>query len=250
MSSKRAVADAGAPSEDETRATADVPEMAAETEEPAGTSEVTGTGGGVDAGKSLGTEETGKEPETGQAAEVEKPNAEEPAPESVDRAGGSGLRRFLRAGLLVPALVIALLAGSTAYLGWGLRTSNAVAEARSSASEAGRQYALDLTTYDYRNLEGNFAAVTQNSTEKFGEQYKEVSESLTALIQQYQATSEGTVIRQGVAEADEGRVVLTLFVDQSVSNTNTPQPRVDRNRMQMTLLREGDRWLLDDLRLL
>lgn len=41
-----------------------------------------------------------------------------------------------------------------------------------------------------------------------------------------------------------------LFVDQVVTNTNNAEPRADRNRMQMTLMRPDDRWLIDEVQLM
>lgn len=259
MSNKRAVAEQGfteEPSSVETEAAAEIPSSPEDVRgEGSASSTETGSdglGASPDAGSEKGAEESaasGKSAERPEATRQENPQAD-PSP---GKSGGSktGLgERARRPGVLVPALLIVLLLVSTTYLGVQLHSANALTDARSSASDAGKQYALDLTTYDFRDLNGNFNAVTQNSTEKFGKQYKQVSDSLSSLIQQYQATSKGTLVKQGVVEADEDRVVLAMFVDQAITNTNSPQPRVDRNRMQMTLVRTGDRWLLDDLQLL
>ena len=36
--------------------------------------------------------------------------------------------------------------------------------------------------------------------------------------------------------------MVLLFVDQSVSNTKLPDPRIDRSRMKMTLEKVDGRW--------
>ena len=156
--------------------------------------------------------------------------------------------------MLVSSLLVLLLVASTAYLGFRVVGRNRAETARAEQVAAGQQYALALTSYDFKSLEGNFRAVTENSTDRFGRQYKEVSDSLTKLIEQYQATSKGNVVEAGVVSSDDEKAVLSLFVDQSVTNTNSPQPRVDRNRMKMTLVHASDgngddRWLLDDVQL-
>lgn len=163
-------------------------------------------------------------------------------------------RRLKRPAVLVSSLLVLVLAASTAYLGSRVAEQNGADSDRAEQVAAGEKYALALTSYDFKNLQGNFAAVTENSTDRFGKQYKQVSDSLTKLIQQYRATSKGNVVEAGVVSSDDQKAVLSLFVDQSVTNTNSPQPRVDRNRMKMTLVHSvdregGDRWLLDDVQL-
>lgn len=154
-----------------------------------------------------------------------------------------------RPPILATTLVVLLLAAGLGYTGTQLWQRNAQDSARESAIASAREYALALTTYDHRDLEGNFRTVTDNSAPSFARQYKQVSDGLTQLIQQYQATSRGNVLNQGVVQAGKDRAVLVLFVDQSITNTNNPQPRVDRTRMQMTLTRPADRWLIEDVRL-
>lgn len=169
-------------------------------------------------------------------------------------AGMSKLAALRRPRVAVSVLVVVALLATTGFLGLRLHRETTARENRDEALSAGRSYALALTSYDFHDLNGNSAAVARNSSPRFAQQYKQVSDSLTKLIQQYQATSKGTVVDRGIAHvdgsgADANRAVLTLFVDQAITNTNNPQPRVDRNRMRMTLVRSGDRWLLDDVQL-
>ncbi|MER7083222.1 Mce-associated membrane protein [Saccharopolyspora kobensis] len=165
-----------------------------------------------------------------------------------DTSGGP--RRIRRPKVL---LAIALLVAVLAVLGtFGiqLHQARAVEDARRTALEAARTYAADLSTYDFTSLNRNFAAITANSHGQFAEQYREISASLTELIRQNRAVSKGSVLSAGIAEADLQRAVVTLFVDQEITNVNNPQPRIDRNRMQMTLLRVEERWLIEDIKLL
>ena len=202
--------------------------------------------------------ETGSE--TGSTGQPES-GSETSAVHSGSGGSGSGRpervlgawRQFKRPTVLVSSLLVLLLAASTAYLGFRVVGQNRAEDDRAEQVAAGEKYALALTSYDFKNLQGNFGAVTENSTDRFGKQYKQVSDSLTQLIKQYQATSKGNVVEAGVVSSDDQKAVLSLFVDQSVTNTNSPEPRVDRNRMKMTLVHSvderGDRWLLDDVQL-
>jgi Mce-associated membrane protein len=190
--------------------------------------------------------------------ETEADKKSEPPADSADEISvGQAFRRLFRGlrpsvGLRTVAVVVLIvaLAAVAAYFGWQNYTKAASTSAQASALAAARTYATDLSTYDYRSLSGNFKKVTANSTGEFGQQYGKVSQNLTKLIQQYHATSKGTVIRAGISEATSTRVVVVLFVDQQITNTNSPQPRVDRNRMQMVLVKADDRWQISNVALL
>ncbi|RRO14463.1 hypothetical protein EIL87_19985 [Saccharopolyspora rhizosphaerae] len=163
------------------------------------------------------------------------------------RRGATSLRR---PRVLVVAVVAVVLLGALTSTGLRLREHVADESARASALEAATRYATDLSTYDHRHLDAHFAAVTAHAHGQFAQQYKQVSASLTELIRQNEALSQGTVLTSAAVEADQDRAVIALFVDQEVTNKNTPQPRLDRNRMRMTLVRQDDRWLIDGIELL
>ena len=171
-----------------------------------------------------------------------------------DTAAPGPLRRsataLRRPRVLVIAVVAALLLAALAVTGLQLREHASAESAAASAKEAARRYATDLSTYDYQRLDQNFAAVTANAHGQFAQQYEQVSASLTELIRQNQAISRGTVLTAATVEADQNRAVIALFVDQEITNKNTPEPRIDRNRMQMTLVHEDDRWQIEGIALL
>lgn len=166
------------------------------------------------------------------------------------RGRGAAVKAALRPRRVIAAvLVLAVLGGLgfAASLFFGQRAEE---QARTEALGAAKRYAVDLSSYDHQNLDGNFQAVERNATGQFGQQYRQVSNNLTKLLKQHKATSKGNVVRAGVAEASADRAVVVLFVDQTISNTNTEKPRVDRNRMEMALVRQDDRWLVDKVTLL
>ncbi len=160
------------------------------------------------------------------------------------------LRANARPKTVVPLVLAVGVLVALGYLVVQLREQEALDSARTEALSAARGYAKDLSTYNYNNLNGNFAAVTANSHGQFAQQYKQVSASLTELIKQNQAVSDGSVLSAGIVDADANHAVVALFVDQKITNTSNPQPRIDRNRMQMTLVHDNGRWLIDDIKLL
>ena len=50
------------------------------------------------------------------------------------------------------------------------------------------------------------------------------------------------VVDSAVQSASKDKVVVLLFVDQSVSNTTVPDPRIDRSRIKMTMEKVDGQW--------
>ncbi|MBB3664853.1 Mce-associated membrane protein [Prauserella sediminis] len=166
------------------------------------------------------------------------------------RGRAATLAARLRPRRILAAVLVLAVLGGLGVAASAFFAQRAEQQARTEALAAAERYAVDLSSYDHEDLDGNFRTVQSNATGQFGQQYRQVSENLTTLLKQHKATSEGNVVRAGIAEAGADRAVVLLFVDQTISNTNTDQPRVDRNRMEMTLVRHEDRWLVDKVTLL
>jgi Mce-associated membrane protein len=82
-------------------------------------------------------------------------------------------------------------------------------------------------------------------TGSFADDYAETTEEVvrpTALEVKAVVTAE--VVSSSVVRADENRVVLLLFVDQTTTSTRLEGPKVDLNRVRMTLSRTGGQWLV------
>lgn len=185
--------------------------------------------------------------ETGSADSTDSTDsaAEEPDPVS------SGARRSrLRPRALLAALLVAAVLGGTGYLAWEYFSLRSQEAARTQAMDAASRFAANLSSYDFNKLQENFSGVTEDATLRFAQQYEQVGSKLTELIKKHQAVSKGEVVASGVQSFEEDRAVVVLFVDQTITNTNSPQPRIDRNRMRMTLVRQDGRWLVDDVALL
>lgn len=115
------------------------------------------------------------------------------------------------------------------------------------ARQAAMRFAVDLGTYDYRDPDGNFALVAVESTDRFARQLVEITDALGPTLQQTRAVSSATVAAAAVLSSEGNRVVVDLYLDQTIENASTDSPRVDRNRMEVTVLHVGDVWLLDQV---
>ena len=150
------------------------------------------------------------------------------------------------AALVVLALVVGLVLTTAA-----LRREHALADARTSALEAGKQSAVALSSYNYKTLDQDFGAVASRSTPTFRDSFNQSSGSLRTVLQQYDATATSTVVAAGVTSASQDRAVVLVFLNQVATNTNQKAgPTTDQSRVEVTLSRSGSRWLIDGVKLL
>lgn len=147
-----------------------------------------------------------------------------------------------RALPFVAALLLVALAVATGVLGWKLDHSRDIDAAAAAALRAASDYAVTLTSVDTANLDADFTAVLDGSTGEFRDVYTKSSSQLRQLLIDHKAAGHGTVLQAAVKSATEREVVVLLFVDQSVSNTEMPDPRIDRSRIVMTMQNIDGRW--------
>lgn len=194
-----------------------------------------------------------------------EPNAVRPSPRPTPQSAAP--RRSVWARVALPwaaAAVIVLLVGA---LVWSLialhqrstdlsaarlemSANQQIDNARTNALKAARTYAVYFGSYDYEHLDEDFKRVTAHLTPDFAKKYASVSSGLRSVIKQYHGKSTATVQGAALASVTTTKAVALVFLDQTVTTTQSTTPRIDRNRMQMTMQRQsnGD-WLISDLAL-
>lgn len=192
----------------------------------------------------LDTEDVSTEPVT---PDADVAHAEAlPGPEAA--RGPSARRRFLVIEavslVVIVGLAVALIVSQVQ-----LSDQNSVNGDRTSAVAAAKVYALDVATYSYRHLRQDFGRVESESTTSFRRTFTQSSGSLAKVLVQYKAVATAKVLRSGVESISSSRAVVLLFVNQSVTNT-AQGVSTDTNRIEVTLVRSGGRWLLADMKLL
>ncbi|MGV0606079.1 hypothetical protein [Mycolicibacterium sp. XJ1904] len=149
--------------------------------------------------------------------------------------------------LVLGALLVVGALATSAVLAVNLQREQAIADAGQQALAAAQQYALVLTSVDAAKLDENFAAVLDGATGEFKKMYSESSSQLKQALIDNKARADGKVIAAGVKSATEDKVEVMLFLDQAVTNALNPEPRLDRNRIIMTMEKVDGRWLASDV---
>ena len=65
--------------------------------------------------------------------------------------------------------------------------------------------------------------------------------------EQYKVVVKAEVTAASVVRAGDDRVVALLFVDQTTTSTRLEGPKVDLNRVRMTLVEQDGKWLVSEL---
>ena len=156
---------------------------------------------------------------------------------AVDTAGGRSWASIGAAAGVVGGLLV-----GTGILGWQVWQQHQIKQASTQAQRAAVSYAQVLTSIDSNKVDENFKDVLDGATGEFKDMYSQSSVELRQLLIENKAAAHGVVVESAVQEASKSKAVVLLFVDQSVTNTKLPDPRIDRSRMKMTLEKVDGRW--------
>jgi Mce-associated membrane protein len=186
-------------------------------------------------------------------------DADESAHAGLDTPGGESTGRLSRrrpswpwvaVGVVVVAVMVIEL---VLLLSARSQVSNlkALDHAETSALVAARQYATYVASYDYRTLNHDFGLVEAASTPTFRTQFQNSSGALKPVLTQYHAVAKAQVVAAGLESITTDRAVAAVFINQTVSNTTQKSgATTDQSRLELTLVQQHGKWLIDNLKLL
>ena len=87
-------------------------------------------------------------------------------------------------------------------------------------------------------------------TPKFKKKYADTVSAVRADARPTKAVVKAQVVASSVVSAKKDKVKALLFVNQTTTRTNLTQPRVDLNRVEVTLVKDGNDWLVDNIQAL
>ena len=159
-----------------------------------------------------------------------------------------------RTGLLRVVLVVLVVLGAaaTALLAHHYREAERAAQARTAALTAAHKAAPAVLSYDYRHLDRDFATARSHLTGPFLDQYEKTTTTVVApMAKKYHGVVKATVAKPqngdaspaaSVVSASPDKAVVLLFMNQVTTSTQVSTPRLDLNRVRMTLVRGSQGW--------
>lgn len=154
------------------------------------------------------------------------------------------------ATVAVATAAVMLAAGGAALSAVGARQLSHRAETssvQSRALSAGRQFAVDLAAYDYRQLDQDFARVSAESTGAFRTNYQKQAAGLQDLITKAKAVSTAEVAGAGVVDSTPSRATVIVALNRTVKNTSVPKGQSDSFGLKLALQNVHGRWLISQV---
>ena len=151
--------------------------------------------------------------------------------------------------LVALSVLVLLLAAGVTYLAVDLSSRNAADRAEVTGRDAAVAHVERILSYDHESFDEGTAEAKRLMTDGFAKEYDDT----VALVRDDAVARESVVTAEVVAasvvSAAEDRVEALLFVNQTTEASDLEEPRVDLNRVVVTLVPAGeaDRWLVEDL---
>jgi Mce-associated membrane protein len=158
-------------------------------------------------------------------------------------------RQQLRFAVVTALTVLAVFAAALAAVA-ATRVSHhhALDRARENALAAATTGVATVLSYDYRHLAADFKKAESLLTTGFRKKYDTTTaKAFEPLAAKYKALSSAQITAAGTVSIDVDRVVVLVFASQTVTNSQLSAPRLDRSRIDVTMVRQGDRWLIANM---
>ena len=104
-----------------------------------------------------------------------------------------------------------------------------------------------LLSYDHATFDDDLTAAEKVMTEEFQAEYAPTVEEIRQTALRQRRTQEARVVAVSVIDAEPDRVHTLLFVDTYSSSRGQDGQDIMQNRVDVTMVREGGEWLIDDV---
>jgi len=154
----------------------------------------------------------------------------------------SGSWRRLLLGTTLVLVIAAVVLGVLAQRGQGLN------EARAAASASASKRLPVLLSYQHDTLKADLDKAIAQTTGGFREDYRKVLDTVvTPTATRKQVDTAASVSGIGVVSSERDRVVVLAFITQTTS-TAGGAPSVSGSRVEVTMVKAGNTWLVSGLK--
>lgn len=162
-------------------------------------------------------------------------------------------RRFWMWAVSLLAVVL-LIAGVviTTILGLGYRDKRLAEDARGEALDAGKATASIMFGYQPDNVQQHVDDTRKSLSGAAEQQYDEIikESNLVTEVQKQQVKSQVEIQDAGVVDNSRDKALILIFMNQSVTKGGKDLVSIEASRLQYSMERKGDRWLVTNIDIL
>lgn len=148
---------------------------------------------------------------------------------------------------VIAAVVAAAAAAALVVLSVGEYRHRHDDALRAQAVSSTHDYLAAMAAFDYQNMDANRDRIVANSSPEFAAKYDEMVKALRDIVVTSKGLATATADHVVVERIDSNAATVVAFVDQHVTNVTAPQGSEQKYRMVVTLIRDGDRWIVNDV---
>ena len=162
-------------------------------------------------------------------------------------------RRFgALVALTVAALVFGAVFGVKGLMQW--RSDSGIVEAHEQAATSAASAGETIFTYQYNQLEEHLKDSKAIMTPDFGKEFESIAPALQDLAPQRKIQVKATVRNAAAedcgSECSPNRATVLVFIDQARVADGAEKPTVFGNRIELRMVEQDGRWLVDDVKAL
>ena len=203
-------------------------------------------------------------PDASTNVSLEKPVPPPPAPSESDESAESAESAVAKAArpklpvttwALIGLTVLSVAFGVFGAV-WGVQkwTGAEPAATRRAAADAAASAATTIFSYTYNKLPDHLRDSQATMTPAFAKRFKSISPALSALAPQRKIQVKAVVRDAATLECgdacNENKATVLIFIDQARVVDGSDKPTVFGNRILLSMVKSGDRWLVSNVKAL
>lgn len=200
------------------------------------------------------TVEHGPSPAGAETTPSEDMGSPPPSPGRVRTGGPSTGKRWIRwcvarwRSIVATVLVLTAMGVAAGLYFVVYQPDQRVSEAEAQrAVRAASDGSVAVLSYAPDHLDRDFARAKSYLTGNFLAYYTKFTEQIAVLAQQKQVTETAQVIRAAVSELRPDSAVVLVFIDQTATSKEKPEPQTTANSARVTLTKVKGSWLISKL---
>jgi Mce-associated membrane protein len=166
---------------------------------------------------------------------------------AISKVAGRCLKKWH--SILLAASVIAAMGLTVGLFFFQYRPDRQIDDAAAHAAiRAASGGAVASLSYSPDNMDRDFANAKSHLTGEFLAYYNKFTEQIVApMVQQKHITQTATVVRAAVSELHPDSAVVLVFLNQTATSNDKPQPVVTPSSVRITLTKVNGPWLISKM---